>query len=369
MKTIICLSTKITVLLGRVVFIFILLSLPVKAQNTISYTVTEDTHYEVSNKVFLKNVSSQDLIEMRPTREVYKMTKAIDGDYFSETKEYLVTNKNETWYPDTKKIVTDNIGTKIYNSKGDLIFEREHSEELRSQIDKDIKSTGNRLNVFEFPDANTIKLEAKAQNVSFKELPNGHVLLKRALKTNVDGTYLDFGTTQETEIDTKNYIVNRKTNDSKDHELKSEEIYFKKVFKNESKALKVFERHKEEHQGYANIYKTSYVRYEHYELDGKRVFDDKKSGELEDFDLDSQTDRVLRLFPNPTATEITAKYSKDLIPSGITIENNYGLSVLTVILDQDKGAIKLDVSKLAPGLYTVKLTHSTGVIRQQFVKQ
>ncbi len=95
MKTVTCPSPKSTVLISSVLFIFVLLELPVNAQKTMSYNVTEDTHYEVSNKDLLKNVNSQDLIEMRPKSEVYQITKTVEGDYFRETKEFLVTHTTE----------------------------------------------------------------------------------------------------------------------------------------------------------------------------------------------------------------------------------------------------------------------------------
>jgi hypothetical protein len=331
--------------------------------------VTEDTHYEVSNKDLLKNVNSQDLIEMRPRSEMYKITKTIKGNYFRVTKEYLVANSTESWYPDSKKMVTDNDGTKIYNSKGELIFERQHPEEIRKQIDQNISNNGNQLDFANLPDPELISLEAKAQNASFKRLPNGNVVIKRAIKTNVDGTYLDFGATEETEISRNNSVVKIRVIDSKNHVIKSEDIYLRQITKNEPKALKMFEKLKTEHSSYGNIYLTKYIRYENYELDGKRVFEENTAREPEKLNDEEPTVKDLILYPNPGVTEITAQYAGSLKISGIKIVNSFGSNVSTVILEQSYGAIKLDISRLIPGAYTVILTHTTGAVSQHFIKK
>lgn len=356
-----------TVLISSVLFILVLAALPVNAQKTMSYIVTEDTHYEVSNKDLFKNVNSQDLIEMRPRSEMYKITKTIDGNHFLETKEYLVANATESWYPDSKKIVTDNDGTKIYNSKGELIFERQHPEEIKKQIDENIRNNGNQLGFLNLPDPELISLEAKAQNASFKRLPDGNVVIKRPIKTHVGGTYLDFGSTEETEISRNNHVVKIRIIDSKNHEIKSEDTYLRQITKNEPKALKMFERLKTEHASYANIYLTKYIRYENYELDGKRVFEENTAREPEK--LNEPTVKDLTIYPNPGVTEITAQYAGNLKISGINIVNSFGVNVPTVILGQENGVIKLDISKLTPGIYSVILSHSTGTISQQFIKK
>ena len=358
-----------TVLISSVLFALVLPALPVNAQKTMSYNVTEDTQYEVSNKDLFKNVNSQDLIEMRPRSEMYKITKIIEGNYFRETKEYLVANATESWYPDSKKIVTDNDGTKIYNSKGELIFERQHPEEIKKQIDQNIRNNGNQLGLLNLPDPELISLEAKAQNASFKKLPDGNVVIKRPVKTNVDGTYLDFGATEETEISRNNNVVKIRTIDSKNHEIKSQDTYLRQITKNEPKALKMFERLKTEHSSYANIYLTKYIRYENYELDGKRVFEENTASEPEKLNDGEPTVKDLTLYPNPGVTVITAQYAGSLKISGINIVNSFGVNVSTVILGQENGVIKLDISKLTPGIYSVILSHSTGTISQQFIKK
>lgn len=170
---------------------------------------------------------------MRPKNEVYKITKTVEGDYFRETKELIVSHAAEAWYPDSKKMVTDNFGTKIYNSKDELIFERQHPEEFKKQIDENIRNNGNQLGLLNLPDIESIHLDAQAQNASFKMLPNGSVLIKRGVKTDVDGTYLNFGTTEETEISRNNNVIKIRTIDAKNHETKSEDVYLRQIDKNE----------------------------------------------------------------------------------------------------------------------------------------
>ncbi len=261
------------------------------------------------------------------------------------------------------------MGTKIYNSQGELIFERQHPDEIKKQIDQNIRNNGNQLNFLNLPDLESISLEAKAQNASFKKLPDGNVIIKRAIKTNVDGTYLDFGATEETEISSNSKVVKIRVIDSKNHEIKSEDIYLRQITTNEPKALKMFERLKTEHSSYGNIYLTKYIRYENYELDGKKVFEENTASEPEKLNVEKLTVKDLTLYPNPGVTEITAQYASNLKISGINIVNSFGLNVSTVILEQQNGVIKLDISRLIPGVYTVILTHTTGTFNQQFIKE
>ena len=131
----------------------------------------------------------------------------------------------------------------------------------------------------------------------------------------------------------------------------------------------MFERLKTEHSSYANIYLTKYIRYENYELDGKRVFEENTASEPEKLNDGEPTVKDLTLYPNPGVTVITAQYAGNLKIGGINIVNSFGVNVSTVILGQENGVIKLDISKLTPGIYSVILSHSTGTISQQFIKK
>lgn len=306
---------------------------------------------------------------MKPSKEKYKITRELKGNDIEETKEYLVYNKTEAWMPDIKKIVTNINGTKIYNSKGELIFDREHPLEVKYALKEKASKKDELFEFYEFPDINQIKNDPELAKSDIKEHPNSKISINKSRKTEVEGNYLDLGDTEEIELDNLNLTIKSKAKNAQKNEIESEDIYLKKMPNEKTKMLKSFERLKRGHPSYSEIYKVKYTLYENYIIDDKQVFNNKKArtsiGELQ---TEEVTEITFKVFPNPSQNELTIYYSNKLELLNLELINTNGIKKPVTILNQKVGEIKLDVSKLLPGLYILNLQHTSGLLSQKIIK-
>lgn len=353
----------------KVSFILLFISTKSYSQKKISYEVTEETYYELTPTAELGNILTQDLILMKPSKEKYKITREIKANKIEETKEYLVYDKTEAWLPDIKRIVTNNEGTKIYNSKGELIFEREHPLEVKNALnEKALKKDG--LNEFyEIPDINQLRNDSDLAKSNIKELSNSKISINRSRKSEIDGIYLEMGDTEEIELDNINLTIKSKVKNDQGHEKESEDIYLKKLPGEKTKALKNFERLKLEHSSYADIYKVKYTLYDNYFIDDKPVFNDKKARtSIAELQTEEVSEISFKAFPNPSQNELTIYYSNKLELLNLELIGTNGIKNPITIISQGLGEIKLDVSKIQPGTYIINLQHSAGRLSQKIVK-
>ncbi len=338
-------------------------------QKKISYEVAEETYYEISADASLTQVSTQDLITMKPSKESYKITRELKGNKIEETKEYFQYDKTESWLPDIKKIVTNNDGTKIYNGEGKLIFQREHPEEVRQALNEKALKKNSLFDFVELPGINEIKNEPELKNAIIKELSKEKTLIKRARKTLIDGYYLDEGDSEEIELDYAGMTIKTKVRNAKNHEKESEEIYLRRLPNEDRKALKEFERQKIENFNYSDIYKVKYTLYKNYEIDDKEVFNEKNArSSVAEIQAEEVTEVAFKVFPNPGDTEVTVYYSRNLTATNLEILNQQGSKSPVTIISQQNGEIKLDISKLIPGIYIINLQHSLGILTQKIIK-
>lgn len=338
-------------------------------QKKISYQVTEETYYEISPSANIKNVITQDLILMKPSRESYKITRTLNGNKIEETKEYIEYDKTEAWLPDIKKIITNNNETRIYNSKGELIFQREHPLETKALLNAKASNKDTFIDFNEIPEFVQLKSNEEFKGAELKEFSNGKYSIKRNRKTEIDGNYLDIGDFEEIEVDKNNGIIKTKVKNSQNHEKESEDIYLKKLPNDKSKSLKEFERSSREHASYSDIYRVKYVLYENYIIDDKAVFNDKNARQSLPAIQSAELPEVgLKVFPNPSYDEVTVFYPSNLVLQDLEIYNMNGVKIPTTILSQSAGSIRLDVSNLSTGLYLINLRHSIGILSQKIIK-
>lgn len=357
--------------LTKISFFFILLLITSYSycQKKISYVVSKETHFEISNNADLKNVTSQDLILMKPEKEKYIITREIRGKKITEVKEYINYNKTESWIPDIKKMVIDNNGTKIYNSNGDLIFERKHLNEIKIALKQKALNKEGLNEYYEIPDLNKLKNDPKLGGTKIKENSKSNITIKRGVKREVDDSLIELGDTEEIELDDLNLTIKTKIKNSKNHEIESEDIYLKKLPKEKYKSLKTFERLKKEHPKYSDIYKVNYILYENYLIDDKEVFKNKKARKsIFEYQIEELDETKFKVYPNPAGDQITLHFSSKLKLKELEITNSSGLKFPIKIIKQSEDQINLDVSNLLPGIYIISLHHFGGQISQKILK-
>lgn len=347
------------------VFIVMFISEIGFSQKKISYTVTEETYYEIAANAKVSNIISQDLIEMKPSKAIYKISRIKEGNNIEETKEFLTSYKTESWLPDLKKIVTNNTGTKIYDTKGKLIFERNHPAHANFEFNAE----NNMLEYFEFPTYEQLNSNEETKKAELKEKENGKIEIKRRIDREVEGRYADFGDTEEIELDIKSAIMKKSVKNDRNHEIESEHIYFRKTQDKTAKNLKIFERYSKENPKYEDVFKVKYIKYDNYEIDDKKVFNNEKGRQsLEEYQNDGDNNLSLKVMPNPSENEVNISLPENFEIKELAIYNEFGAKTPVIIKVQNSKLIKIDISNYNTGIYILSLQHSKGNISQKFIK-
>lgn len=81
---------------------------------------------------------------------------------------------------------------------------------------------------------------------------------------------------------------------------------------------------------------------------------------------DDLTD-IISIEPNPVQDQLTLKFTNMALGSSLAIFNIYGSKVLSLTVDQEN--MVLDVNRLSPGLYSVKLNQNNFAVVKKIIKK
>lgn len=213
------------------------------------------------------------------------------------------------------------------------------------------------------------------KEMKVKKNANGKLLIKHPKKKYIDGDLVDFGDTEEIEIDFKNGIIKTKVK-NKDKTIIEDKIE-KLIRTKDGKALTQWVKHSKVHPNYNGVNRVNIKSMKEYKINNKNLLYEKannKSGSIIQNELDEEallSDDDILLFPSPAHNSISINYPNNLNIGCFNIIDLYGnkISTESLILEWYDGHIKFNISNLTKGVYLFELTHSTGVVSKKFIKQ